>query len=73
MLSLVDYAGSDDEDTDDTRNENCVYAEVVSNPMKHPTSTGMNDGMADNFWKQDDAISEEYDGITNIYKAYIWY
>lgn len=73
MLSLVDYAGSDDEETGDSQNEECIYAEVVSNPIKRLISTNKTGRTTDGFYRQeDDAVIEDYDDITNISKAFIY-
>lgn len=65
MLSLVDYAGSDD---DESQNEECICAEVVSNSEKRLTSANKN-GKTINGWRQDDAVIEGYDDISNAGKA----
>ncbi|VDP13320.1 unnamed protein product [Onchocerca flexuosa] len=63
MLSLVDYTGSDDEGTDDSRNEDCIHAEVVLNPTKRLSK---DDRMRDGFYDQgNDPIVEQDDSITN--------
>uniref|UniRef100_A0A8R1TVE8 Uncharacterized protein n=1 Tax=Onchocerca volvulus TaxID=6282 RepID=A0A8R1TVE8_ONCVO len=66
MLSLVDYAGSDDEDTDDSQNEECIHAEVVLNPAKRLKSTNKDDRTRDGFYDQEnDPEVEQRDSITN--------
>lgn len=69
MLSLVDYTGSDEEDFDEEENEECIHAEVVSNPKKRLTSTRKDDRTTDGSRRQDDAVMGEYDSITSTGKA----
>lgn len=74
MLSLVDYAGSDDEDTDDSQNEECIHAEVVLNPAKRLKSTNKDDRTRDGFYDQEnDPEVEQRDSITNAGKIYLWH
>ncbi|CAG9539066.1 unnamed protein product [Cercopithifilaria johnstoni] len=65
MSSLVDYAESDDDDIDESQNEECIYAEVVSNCKKRLTSASKDDRTTDGFRQEDGGVVEEYDGITN--------
>uniref|UniRef100_A0A1I7VDC9 Proline-rich protein PRCC n=1 Tax=Loa loa TaxID=7209 RepID=A0A1I7VDC9_LOALO len=66
MLSLVDYAGSDDEDIDELPDGDRIYAEVVSNPVKRLIPPNRGERTIDGFQRQeDDAVVEECDGITN--------
>ncbi|MCP9266396.1 hypothetical protein DINM_021943 [Dirofilaria immitis] len=65
MLGLVDYVGSDDEETDDSQNEECIHAEVVLNPVKRLKSEDKEDRTRDVCYSQDDGIVGQYDGISN--------
>nr|CRZ25786.1 Bm2673 [Brugia malayi] len=63
MLSLVDYTGSDDEDIDESHNEECIYAEVVSNRTKSSTFANKDDRTTDEFKRLGDVAL--IDDITN--------
>ncbi|VDK76640.1 unnamed protein product [Litomosoides sigmodontis] len=65
MLSLVDYAGSDEDDFDEAQDEECIHAEVVSNRKRRLTSAIKDDETVGGSRQQDDSAMGEYDSVTN--------